>query len=118
RARCLWRNRHLRSQALGIRRRAERTRHLQRRTNPMTHFDTDRRDRRRASGRARNALRFHHPDFDKMQLRGWRAAQAEKDIPGGGWEKERQWALKMGLPGADSIDDKSIPTFARGELPH
>jgi agmatinase len=24
----------------------------------------------------------------------------------------------MGLPGADSLTDKSIPTFARGELPH
>ncbi len=24
----------------------------------------------------------------------------------------------MGLTGADSIEDKSIPTFARGELPH
>jgi len=84
----------------------------------MTLFDTDRRNRERQPGSSRNAWRFHHPDFDRMQLRGWRAAQAEKDIPGDAWERERQWALKMGLPGADSIDDKSIPTFARGELPH
>jgi hypothetical protein len=26
--------------------------------------------------------------------------------------------LKMGLPGASSIEDKTIPTFSRGELPH
>jgi agmatinase len=84
----------------------------------MTMFDADRRNRERYRGDLRNAHRFHHPDFDRMQLRGWRAAQAEKDIPGDAWERERQWALKMGLPGADSIDDKSIPTFARGELPH
>ena len=84
----------------------------------MTLFDADRRHRERQRGMLRNTQRFHHPDFDRMQLRGWRAAQAEKDIPGDAWERERQWALKMGLPGADSIDDKSIPTFARGELPH
>ena len=62
--------------------------------------------------------RHHHPDFDKMQLKGWQAAQKEGDLPGDGWAKEREWALKMGLAGADSIEDKSIPTFARGELPH
>jgi agmatinase len=63
-------------------------------------------------------LRHHHPDFDKMQLRGWQAAMKEGDLPGDGWKKEREWALRVGLPGADSIEDKSIPTFARGELPH
>lgn len=62
--------------------------------------------------------RRHHPDFDKMQLKGWQAALKEADIPGDGWSKEREWALRVGLPGADSIEDKSIPTFARGELPH
>ncbi len=62
------------------------------------------------------AKRFHHPDLTK--LRGWKAMQAEADIPGSGWAQEKQWALRMGLTGADSIDDKSIPTFARGELPH
>ena len=62
--------------------------------------------------------RQHHPDFDKMQLKGWQAALKEADIPGDGWSKEREWALRVGLPGADSIEDKSIPTFARGELPH
>ena len=60
--------------------------------------------------------RHHHPDLSK--LRGWKAMQAEADIPGSGWEQEKKWALRMGLTGADSIEDKSIPTFARGELPH
>ncbi|MGB0683067.1 MAG: agmatinase family protein [Magnetovibrionaceae bacterium] len=60
--------------------------------------------------------RYHHPDLRK--LRGWKAMQDEANLPGGEWEKERAWALKMGLTGSDSLDDKSIPTFARGELPH
>jgi len=62
--------------------------------------------------------RSHHPDFDKLQMRGWKAAVKEGTIPEDAWKKERQWALRMGLTGADSITDKSIPTFARGELPH
>ncbi len=67
---------------------------------------------------ARREERRHHPDFSKLQLKGWQAALKEADIPGDGWAKEREWALRMGLAGADSIEDKSIPTFARGELPH
>jgi agmatinase len=43
--------------------------------------------------------------------------QAEADLPEAGWDEERRWALRMGLTGAESIEDKSIPTFARGELP-
>lgn len=62
--------------------------------------------------------RQHHPDFDRMRLQGWKAAQKEAEIPGDAWRKERDWALRVGLTGADSIEDKSIPTFARGELPH
>ena len=69
--------------------------------------------------RARHAARdrrAHHPDLTK--LGGWKAMQAEADIPGERWSEERAWALRMGLTGADSIEDRSIPTFARGELPH
>ena len=62
--------------------------------------------------------RQHHPDFDRMRLQGWKAAQKEAAIPGDAWRKEREWALRVGLTGADSIEDKTIPTFARGELPH
>ncbi len=67
-------------------------------------------------GDARHERRRHHPDLTKLQ--GWKAARAEADIPDTEWEKEKAWALRMGLTGADSIEDKSIPTFARGELPH
>ncbi len=66
----------------------------------------------------RTEKRFHHPDFDKMQARGWKAALAEADIPEDAWKAEQKWALDNGLPGSDSIEDKTIPTFARGELPH
>ena len=66
--------------------------------------------------RAHDERRFHHPDLSKLQ--GWKAMQAEADIPEGRWDQERRWALRMGLTGADTIEDKSIPTFARGELPH
>ncbi len=62
--------------------------------------------------------RRHHPDFDKMQARGWKAALAEADIPTTRWEAERAAALRNGLDAADSIEDRSISTFARGELPH
>ena len=63
-------------------------------------------------------IRNHHPDFDKMATQGWQALEAEGKLPGTGWRKERQWALDMGLPGADSLTDRDIPTFSRGELPH
>jgi agmatinase len=62
--------------------------------------------------------RFHHPDFDKRSTQGWKALEAEGRLSGESWRKEQQWALDMGLPGAESLVDKTIPTFARGELPH
>ena len=62
--------------------------------------------------------RHHHPDFDRMATQGWKALEAEGKLPATAWRKERQWALDMGLPGAESITDREIPTFARGELPH
>lgn len=71
------------------------------------------------AARARHAARerrFHHPDLTK--LGGWRAMQKEGELPEGRWDEERRWALRMGLTGADTIEDKSIPTFARGGSPH
>lgn len=62
--------------------------------------------------------RHHHPDFDKLNMRGWRAAEKEGKLPSAAWQQERAWALRMGLTGSDSLEDKTIPTFARGELPH
>jgi agmatinase len=62
--------------------------------------------------------RAHHPSFDKSKLHGWKAMHREAELPTGKWDAEVERGLKLGLPGADSIEDKSIPTFARGELPH
>jgi agmatinase len=62
--------------------------------------------------------RHHHPDFNARETRGWKAVEAEGRLPEDGWRREQQWALDMGLPGSDSLTDRSIPTFARGELPH
>src|SRR3990170_2250089 len=77
------------------------------------------RGHRRAGLIAREPMqRLHHPDFDARGTQGWKSIEAEGKLPESGWRKEQQWALDMGLPGSESIVDKSIPTFARGELPH
>lgn len=62
--------------------------------------------------------RRYHPYFDKTKLDGWRAMHKERDIPGVKWDEERKAAIRHGLQGADSIEDQSISTFSRGELPH
>jgi len=63
-----------------------------------------------------NRERRHHPDLSQSQ--GWQALGAEAKLSGKGWRRELDLALKMGLPGAESLTDRNIPTFARGELPH
>ncbi len=63
-------------------------------------------------------VRRHHPDFDRQASQGWKALEAESKLPENGWRKEQRWAIDMGLPGAECLTDKTIPTFARGELPH
>ncbi|GKZ01251.1 putative agmatinase 2 [Mayamaea pseudoterrestris] len=66
-----------------------------------------------------NLRRHHHPDPMNPKLtKGWKAALKEATIPTTNAEKEAERVLKMGLQGASSINDKSIPTFSRGELPH
>jgi len=75
---------------------------------------TDRTRSHHPSDHTHDERRHHHPDLTK--LRGWKAMQDEANIPGSGWAEERAWALRMGLTGADSIDDKSIPTFAMTPL--
>lgn len=62
--------------------------------------------------------RRHHPSFDKTQLQGWKMMHKEAELPHAAWDAEEKRCLELGLQGADSIQDKSIPTFARGELPH
>lgn len=68
--------------------------------------------------RARTERRNHHPDFDKMQARGWKAAQAEAKIPTARWRAEVERNKRLGLEAAESIGDRDISTFVRGELPH
>ena len=46
------------------------------------------------------------------------ALEVEATIPTSMWEEEVARGLELGLPGADSIVDRRIPTFSRGELPH
>ena len=62
--------------------------------------------------------RHHHPDFNRLQARGWKAALAEGELPRARWDADVAAGLENGLPGADSVEDPAIPTFARGELPH
>jgi agmatinase len=68
--------------------------------------------------RRRDEKRHHHPSFDRMNARGWKAAMAEADISHDAWKAEVARGLSLGLEAAPSIEDRSIPTFARGELPH
>ena len=81
------------------------------------------RHERRPAGRLTPDLlpgsrRCHHPSYEKLSSQGWKAIEAEGKLSEAGWRKEQQWALDMGLPGAECLTDRSIPTFARGELPH
>jgi len=86
----------------------------------MHSHDFSRRTGRKAGAAGAPSVRRrnHHPDFDKLQLQGWQSALKEADLPEDGWRKEQQWALRVGLAAADSIEDRGISTFPRGELPH
>ncbi|MDX6429281.1 MAG: agmatinase, partial [Streptosporangiaceae bacterium] len=46
------------------------------------------------------------------------AVAAERVLPTTRHQEEIARGLELGLQGADSIVDRSIPTFSRGELPH
>lgn len=46
------------------------------------------------------------------------AQQVEAGIPTRRHEEEVERSLEYGLPAAESINDRSLPTFARGEIPH
>ncbi|MDQ1372682.1 MAG: agmatinase, partial [Actinomycetota bacterium] len=66
----------------------------------------------------------HVPAPDDLQLHehygpeARYAVAAEAAMPTTKWDEEVARGLELGLPGADSIVDKRIPTFSRGELPH
>jgi agmatinase len=46
------------------------------------------------------------------------AVEREAELPTTAHEREIARGLELGLQGADSIVDRTIPTFSRGELPH
>jgi agmatinase len=49
---------------------------------------------------------------------GSRALEKELSLPLTGWQQEVEQAHRYGLEAADSIVDRRISTFSRGELPH
>jgi agmatinase len=58
------------------------------------------------------------PLHDKYGPEAKFAVEAEALLPTTKYEEEVARGLELGLPGADSIKDRRIPTFSRGELPH
>lgn len=63
--------------------------------------------------------RIGKPDPEALKrLQGYEAREREASLGSAMWDKEVEKALEFGLPGADSIDDKTISTFSRTELPH
>ncbi|MFY8149772.1 MAG: agmatinase, partial [Prochlorococcaceae cyanobacterium] len=46
------------------------------------------------------------------------ALEKERALPLTGWQTEVEQAHRWGLEAADSIVDRRISTFSRGELPH
>jgi len=46
------------------------------------------------------------------------AVEAEALLPTTKHAEEIARGLELGLPAAESIQDRRIPTFSRGELPH
>ncbi len=59
-----------------------------------------------------------HPRSDAVNSEGAWAQHAEADLPTRRLEEEIERNLALGLQGAPSIVDRTISTFARGELPH
>ena len=49
---------------------------------------------------------------------GMRALEKERALPLTGWQQEVEQAHRYGLEAAESIVDRRISTFSRGELPH
>jgi len=49
---------------------------------------------------------------------GWKALEKERKLPLTGWQQEVDQAKRFGLEAAESIVDRNISTFSRGELPH
>ena len=61
---------------------------------------------------------FQPPNNDEYQSEAQRALEKERQLPQTGWQQEIEQSLEYGLPAAPSINDRTLPTFSRGELPH
>lgn len=55
---------------------------------------------------------------EPVNREGAAAQQREGELPMRRYQAEVDRRLAHGLPAADSIQDRTLPTFARGELPH
>src|SRR5258708_12413440 len=84
----------------------------------MIFFNNMRRARKAGLVHRQGRVRRHHPDFDRMATQGWKALEAEGQVAERGGSKEQKWARDMGLPGGEWLNEKSIPTFAGGEVPN
>ena len=56
--------------------------------------------------------------FDRKTMKGYLAALKESSIPTEKYKKTIQREKELGLEAADSIGDRTISLFSRGELPH
>src|SRR5262245_16334764 len=81
----------------------------------------------RGEGGTMTFYKRHAPDHrehtrplaDHSEMSGYRAQDLEAALPTTQWEAECRRAKELGLPPADSIEDKTeISCFQRGELPH
>ena len=61
---------------------------------------------------------FQSPDRDPSKSEAEYALEKEARLPLTGWQQEVDRGLEFGLEAAESIRDRTIPTFSRGELPH
>ena len=55
---------------------------------------------------------------NEYQTEAQQALDKERQLPLTGWQQEVDQGLEYGLEAAESIKDRSISTFSRGELPH
>ena len=66
-----------------------------------------------------NGRRIGPPDHEALKrLRGYQAREEEAAIGNAKWDAEVERSLEIGLTGAESIEDRTISTFSRTELPH
>ena len=63
---------------------------------------------------------FQPPDenVNGFSSEAQRALERENRLRLTGWQQEVDRGLEYGLEAAESIQDRRIPTFSRGELPH